>query len=238
MLGEIAVLVACAAAAFTAWHLTRLRPYYRPVARLLAANLAADLAGLAIFQLYLYAIPAPYTGVARLLFHGEQAAGLAWHVGVAAVALVVLARRSPWPAFVAGAVAVVVRVALYPWLRQERLAWLLLGEQVALVALGIWAWRRFSREARPVRIVHGEPREMPSPWLQEHHKALGVILAVEFVMLFGPHLIGVANGDGLRITPGNPFKRWVLAQIGYTALFTGLAIQHWRWRWRAFKPGK
>lgn len=230
---ELIGLVILSRAELTAWLLVRERPYYRPLAWLLAADFFSVLAGLAMRHGYLAVQPRPYVGLARVLFHGEQLAGLVWPVGVASVALVVLARRSPWPAFLAGAVALAARVALYPWLRAERLAVALLVEQVALVALGAWAWRRFSRDARPVRPVRDELWEAPVPWLQEHHKAVGVILLAELVLLFGPHLVGISNGDGLRITPGNPFEKWGLAQILYSSLFVWLAIMQRRWRCKA-----
>lgn len=230
-LGELSVALSCFVAARSAAELSQTRPYYRPIEKLLAANLIADLIGAAM-EAHRVGSGRPFLGVARLTFHVQQAAGLVWPVGVASVALVVLARRPAWPAFVAGGVMLLARVALYPWLRQERLAWLLLGEQVALVALCAWAWWRFWKRERPVRIVNDEKREHPAPWMLEHHKALAWILFVEALHLVGPHLIGVANGDGLRITPGNPFQRWALAQIGYTALFAGLSIQQRIWRWR------
>lgn len=218
---ELAGLPLLALAAFTAWRLARLRPYYRPIGRLLAANLAADIAGLAIFQLYVHAFQVPYTGVARLAFHVEQATGLVWPVGVAAVALVVLARRSPWPAFVAGGVAVVVRGALYPWLRQERLAWLLLGEQVALVGLCAWAAIQLPKHTQTVE-------RSPAPLLLEHHKAALWIAGLEVALLAGPHLLRQVNGFATL-----PFEKWWIAQVGYSALFIWLSILQWRWVCRA-----
>ena len=229
---ELLGIVALSRAESSAWLLSRERPYYRPIAWLLSADFYACVLGVVLRQGYLSTQPRPYSGLARLLFHVEQAAGLVWPVGVAAVALLVLARRPAWPAFVAGAAVMAARVALYPWLRQERLAWLLLGEQVALVALCAWAWLQL-RQQRPERIVGEVRRPLPAPWLQEHHKAVGVILLAEAVLLFGPHLVGISNGDGLRITPGNPFEKWGLAQLLYSSLFLWLAIKQRSWRWIA-----
>lgn len=238
-------LLACWAVDHTAWDLRRERPYYRPLALLFAANILAELTRFALAA-HVLNVPGPYAGSVRLAFHVEQAGSLVWHAGVAACFLVVLARLPAWPAAVAWLAAVAVRIVGYsitdpvtglPWLRgEERLAWPLLVEQVAIIVLGLWAWRRLKRQ-RPERLVNDEKRELPAPWLQEHHKAVGWILAVEILMLAGPHLVGVANGDGWRITPGNPFKRWALAQIGYTGLFIGLAIQQRRWAWQASKSG-
>lgn len=166
-------------------------------------------------------MPGPYAGLARLMFHAEQAGGLVWPVGVAAVALVVLAKRPAWPALVAGAALLVGRVAAYPWLRGDRLAWLLLAEQVALVGLCIWAAFQLPRHTRTVE-------RAPAPVLLEHHKAMLFIVAMEASMLAGPHLLRRVDGYGTQ-----PFTLWWLAQIGYSALFAGLAIAQWRWTWQA-----
>lgn len=214
-------LVACWAVDSTAWRLARERPYYRPLAELFAANIIAELTRYIIRVDVLSRADRPFTGVARLAFHVEQAAGLVWPIGVAAVALVVLTRRPAWPAFAAGAAVLIARIVAYPWLRGDRLAWLLLGDQVALVGLCAWACWHLPKHTRTVE-------RSPAPVLLEHHKAALFIVALEASMLAGPYLLRRVNG-----LAADPFGLWWLAQIGYTALFMGLAIAQWRWTWRA-----
>lgn len=101
-----------------AWVLSRpsRSPQHRPVAVLFVAWFLADLARWAIVALIADA-PTPYHGLARVLFHVDQALLLLWPFGAAALVLIVLAQRAPQIAMGAWAGALLVLVSGYPELR-------------------------------------------------------------------------------------------------------------------------
>lgn len=218
--------VPCAVAAVTAWLLVYRRravperwPFWRPIALLLTANTFADLAGFALRQGYLAELPRPYTGLARVAFHLEQALFLAYHWGVAAVAVVVLARRLPWPvlAWIAAVAVAVIGYSIddaqgLPWLRgKERVGVFLYVNQFAVVAICAWSYARYHRSMRDV--------DYPLA-----HQTVAMMLAtMEGALLFGPYMFGIRELD--------PFRFWWLAQIGYVGLFSWLALTQWRLRW-------
>lgn len=89
----------------------------------------------------------PYAGAVRIAFHVQQAAVVAYPVGLAALALVVLLRRPAWPAFAVYGGLVAYLAASYPGLRGPALllAYQRLDLAVVLFVAGAvvtWWWRR------------------------------------------------------------------------------------------------
>lgn len=101
-----------------AWLLSRpsRSPQHRPIAVLLGTWALADLARWALARCLVDA-PAPYVGLARALFHVDQALLLLWPFGALAIVLLVLARRDPQIVAGAWAGAVLVLASGYPELR-------------------------------------------------------------------------------------------------------------------------
>ena len=105
--------IALILAAATALMLARRRFDYRPMALFLAAVVGVQLVRfvllVAVLQLATDAGRLPFTGAERAAFHVEQALFVAFPMGIAALAVRVLARRRAWPvalAWVAGSAAV------------------------------------------------------------------------------------------------------------------------------------
>lgn len=145
----VMVLLAHVMAAALSARLYR-RTEYRPVAWFLFWTVVVDVARWALKLLVLNQArasigdAAPYTGLARLAFHTNQALYLSWPAGVAMVALLVfngpIARR--WVIGVYAA-AVGLCAALYPELRGGVLlqvygSWHYLAGSVAVVASILW----------------------------------------------------------------------------------------------------
>lgn len=163
MLPVVLVTLLLVAAAVLAWALARgwwtvaMWPHMRPVAQLLTFALVAEgaRAGLA---LVLQGEPKPYVGLARAVYHVEQAIVLAWPAAIAGVALALFVPPAPAAArprarlvtplrLVVGvlAIALAAVASAYPWLRQERLgiayaAWSWAACAVVLV-LAVWSYR-------------------------------------------------------------------------------------------------
>jgi len=143
--------LSCAAIAL-AWIEQSTRREHAPIAWLLSAELVADLLRRALAAVALGAGPPggqPYTGGLRVLFHVDQGLFLVWPVGLAAAALVVLAKaRARW-ALGGGVLAVAILTAGYPTIRRELLARAYLGIELAslgcVVASGALWWRRHER---------------------------------------------------------------------------------------------
>jgi hypothetical protein len=204
-----AAVLALVLAVATAWRLASARGEYLPIAVTLSIGLLVDFVGELIRPSPILSdllpwpsldfAPRPYTGFARVLYHTEQTGWLAWICAVVAVALRVLARAPRWPACAVAVCAHVAHVALYPWLRGERLAMVLRFEQALAVALLAWCvacWRRSDRAP-------------------EHAAALALVIAEIHVLLFS--------------FSGSPFALWPIAQIVYTAAFCWLTVMHVRW---------
>jgi hypothetical protein len=91
----------------------------------------------------------PFVGVARVAFHVDQAIELSWSAGLAAVAILLFARRR-WPAVLVcllwvGAVAYLS--THYPAIRGDSLRRVYLGTELAALAVAgaaiiTWTWRR------------------------------------------------------------------------------------------------
>lgn len=81
------------------------RRAYAPVAVFLAAATLTDIVRWQLAQGPL-AVPGPYTGALRPVYHLEQAGFLLWPFGLLAAAVKVFATRSPWPVGVAYAATV------------------------------------------------------------------------------------------------------------------------------------
>lgn len=165
---------------------------YAPVALLLVAVLAANLARYAI-NAHLYAVARPpYVGRARALFHVEQALYAAEPFGLLAGSLVVFVRRSPWPLVLAWAVTVAALVLSYPALRGDPLRRAYLA--ITLVGL-LGSCSTFMHFV--------QRRERP----KLAHVAVMLMVAIELVsVLLGPW------GQGL-------FDSYTLAQAVYAVLF-------------------
>jgi hypothetical protein len=238
LLWELAVDIALVPAILTARLLVRTRPYYRPLAWLLSADLAANLLGLALRRWAIAEHPRPYTGVARVAFHLEQACFLVWPAGLAIAACLVLLRPS-----LAGAVelppdnpytrarrwlhrwrlrsehilavavgCIACRMFGYPEIRERTLAQVLLTEQVWLVAFLVAAAVMFFRRK--------------DWWLPHHKTILALAVGEATVLLAGPYLGAILDEQDW------PFrKHWMAAQVIYVLEFAALAVAQWRWRW-------
>lgn len=135
-----------------AWRVGRARPEHRPIAWFITAGLIADLIHWALLVLVLAPArsalgAAPYEGWSRVAFHVQQGAVLAYPVGLAALALVVLLRRAPWSAFAVYGASLAGLVASYPGLRGRELAlaYQRIDLVVTIVVIGavvMWWWRR------------------------------------------------------------------------------------------------
>jgi hypothetical protein len=134
----------------------------------------------------------PLLGVARVLFHVEEAGYLMEPIGIAAASVVVFLGRKPWPLFLVWALLVAGLVLTYPLTRGAVLRQVYLGIElaalvVAIGAIGTWVRRR-------------EPAD-------PHHAAMGLVVAIDLVIiLLGPwrYPLGV---------------RWDLALYGEIILF-------------------
>ena len=78
-----------------AWRVARLRPQHRPMAWWLVVASTADFVRWSLGW-WLDVAPVPYSGAVRALYHADTALLMVEPVGLAAVALVVLAGAAPW----------------------------------------------------------------------------------------------------------------------------------------------
>lgn len=98
---HLGILLAGALAAL-AWRHAQARPRHRPIALLISAGIFADLTRRALALIILGPARqllggAPYGGGARVAFHVDQALLLLYPAALAAVALIVFARRGWLP---------------------------------------------------------------------------------------------------------------------------------------------
>jgi hypothetical protein len=189
----------------------RNRALHRAVALLLAGGVVADLARHALAVGVLAPARAlgntPFTGAARVAFHLEQTLFLAWPAGLAAIGLVVLAGRRPWPAVAGHALATVGLALTYPAFRGPALASVYLS--LELVALGAFAAAALAWWGR---------RERPS--LTE-----GSVLLLGFVEL------------GAVVAYRQPFGAgWEWAQVIYLVAFSTLIGLHLGELWTSSRP--
>lgn len=185
-----------ALAALLAVALAWRRPSYRPTAGFLLGALVASLVRLAM-RPWLGAAPVPYVGAARLGFHLDSALFLAWPLGIAALARWTFAGRRPWPVLLAWVLAVAALVLGYPTIRGDLLHKVLLGGELAALAVAVVAFVTFAGARR---------------WPHLEHLAAMLILALEGATLAGPWLAGLyAEG-------------WRGALLSYSVLYAILAV--------------
>ena len=144
-----------AAATSLAWALARKKSEHRPIAYLLTAGLASDVAQHALRPMLLQWIAtlgdATWTGWPRATAHLYQALFMVWPTGLAAAALFVFLGRKPWPVIACYAAVVAGVVALHPKARDGTLPRVYTAVQLAclLVAIGsAGSWYLASRQTR------------------------------------------------------------------------------------------
>lgn len=189
------LLVLSAVTTATAWALSRRNREHRPIAWFLTLALAADAVRWPI-QSVLTADRAPFTGPLRLLFHADEGLFLAWHAGIAALAMWLFLRRRPWVVGIAWALAVALLSATYPITRGQVLRQAYLAVELATLAVvtGFYVmfwWRK------------------SAPTLQTWCAL--IIGGVEIVIVAGPYTQGL-------------FTAWDLAQAAYATLYGALCV--------------
>jgi len=190
------------AATGLAWAVAWRRPGHRPVALLLTAGLAFDVARRA---LYLHAVApgheaagaGPLEGWYRVAGHVHAALFIAWPAALAGAALRIFTARPAWPAACAWGVVSTALAAAYPITRGAVLARVFLAAELSalLVAIGaIAAWM--------------PRRRAPAP----EHVALALVLVAEVAaIVVGPWKLNV-------------FGTWPLAQVAYATIFGVLVV--------------
>jgi hypothetical protein len=192
-----------------AWAIVPKRPDHRPVALLLSLGLAADLVQRVLVSTVLD-VPGPYQGGARVAFHLQEAAFVAWPFGVVAAVVAAFPRRRPWPVLPAWALAVLVLAAGYPAIRGDvlRKAYLAIHLGALAVALGVFlAW---IRHRQAMGLTRG---------------AVLAVLAVELFLLFGPYR-------------GSVFTSWAVAQGAYVTLYAALSMAQGVSLWDQWKGSR
>jgi hypothetical protein len=144
----------------------------------------------------------PFTGAERAAFHVEQALFVSWPLGIAALAVWILARRRPWPIAVAYAAVVLGLILGYPTVRRELLQSVYLGVTLAALAVSIGAaasWWRTKAQPMPPEI------------------ASLLFIAVEVGAILGPFAAGMID------------KTWPVAQGLYFGLYAMLFALEVAW---------
>ncbi len=146
-------------AAVLAVALARERAEHRPIAVFLVVAVVVDLARAYLRARFALDLPGPYEGARRIAFHVDEAGFLGWPAGLAALGLVVFARRPAWPPFVLWGLACAVLFALYPsdivrgaGLQRVYLAAYLGGLAAALVT-GLSWWNAKRNKPGPAHAV-------------------------------------------------------------------------------------
>jgi hypothetical protein len=206
----IAYLVMLAATTLLAWVVAERRPEHRPIALLLSAQLAAELALLALAVGVLAPLRAelgvsvPWTGWARVAGHLADALWLVGSALVVAAALVVFAGRKPWPAFAGWACAVAALVVVHPIAGDGSQGPMLSAAQglATVVSAGLFvAWRRrATKPATPAQFC------------------LTMIVANELISLLGAWWAG-------------PFQRWSVTQFSAWLVLGVLVLLQGRSLW-------
>lgn len=187
-----AEVVAHIVAASSAWQRTRagradFTPTLRPLWLFLALTLAVDAFRALGQHATLRDAPRPFTGLARAVFHVDQAGVIGWSAGLVAVVLVAFAERDrrvlllPIACFAAG--ITIAFAFAYPELREQKLglAYLVVHIATVLVCLGCAALAWFRDR-----------------WFGPAARASTVLIVGEIATLFGPYL-------------GEPLKHWATA---------------------------
>lgn len=232
-----------AAILLSAWRARR-HPEHRPVALLLALWLPTTLVRralrLLVFEPGRAAMVAvgldpgvtPWTGVARLARHANDAALLVWGWGLVAVAVAVLLHGrllARWVA-VPYATSLAVLVLGYPALRYHALAVALLALHACQVAalvgvVAVWLRRRAAL-VQPGRT-----------------QGLVLVLAVLHLALTLPlALMALPAGPHRGAPTPNPFASWYLVQGQYVAIYVVAILACWHpstpWRpWQTRSVG-
>jgi hypothetical protein len=190
-ISALATVLACVVA--------RHRPEHRPIALLLGYGLASDVVR-RVIRLGVLAparaelAGAPFTGWARIAFHGEVALFVGWMAGVAALAVFVFGRRRPWGVLAVYVVAVAVLAAGYPTFRGELLGKAYLALELAALCTSVGCLLLW---------FLGDERG------KTQHLAAGFIVIAETLMLVGPFRMGI-------------FSAWDLARSILIALYISL----------------
>jgi hypothetical protein len=200
-LADVARIAQLAAAA-ASLPASRMERGYRPVALFLLGMTAAGWARTTLAPILVDA-PRPRTGLARAAFQLSDALFLAWPAAVAALAIVVFARRKAWPVAVVWAVVVGGLAGAYPALHGEALArWTYGGLTLAACVAGALAFRVWLRQ-----------RLAPGP----QHTATLLILLSTGATLVGPYL-------------GDVGARWNIARWTFVALYitlSSIGVRQW-----------
>lgn len=202
--------IAAAIAAGLAYVVAQQRRAMRPVAWLLAWEVAQDLGRRALSTCILdparATLGTPYVGWARVAFHAREALQVSWCFGVVAVAArVLLGRLALWaaPAFL---VAVAVAVSGYPWWLRGATAldgYYAVVQAVEVAACGAYVVSFVRRGEGTLSIAH---------------VAVFWLVAVELAVLAAYAVGGI-------------FEWWPVASSLYLAMHTGLVLAQGWWLW-------
>jgi len=188
------LLQGCAAA--LAVMIARRRADHRPLAIFLVGVALANLIRAAIATWVLtpdrLRADVPLTGALRVAGHLEHALFLSWPAGLAALVLVLYARRSPWPGILAWAGAVAVLVVSYPAVRGHALQRFYLAAHLLALAACVASIGGFVRRGDRGGVAHV--------------CALLCVLAEGGTLLVGPWRSTI-------------FNAWDLAQVAYATLY-------------------
>jgi hypothetical protein len=185
-------------------------PFYRPVAWLLTVGLFADALRWVRVAAGFAAGERPYTGVARALYHVEQALWTSWPFALVVAALVVFARRPWWPAVAAWCACVAGLALAYPWLRQARLGVAYAAVTAACAAVVLW----------PVVL-----------WLAVAHRRRGEAFIAHHAALLILAPLSALAAVVLAIMPWHPLW-WMPARAVYAVMFVALGAYQARQMWR------
>ncbi|HLM73225.1 MAG TPA: hypothetical protein VK459_11055 [Polyangiaceae bacterium] len=140
----------------------------------------------------------PLTGWIRIAGYIDAALYVAWPIGIAAVALNTLAKRSMRPAIVAYVIVVAGLIIGYPTIRGEILRKVLLGIELASMLVGlasILVWRRRSERSTITALC------------------TSVLVVGHFgTILSGPYRFGLFG------------EAWVLAQVAYVLIYAVVIV--------------
>jgi hypothetical protein len=201
----ILFVASCATAAVLAWLIATRHPEHRATAALLSTLLGLQMAVLALDSALLgplraeLGVHAPWTGWAWAASLLTNALELAWPAAILGTAIVVFARKKPWPAVVAWAAAVVAYAALHPIAGDNsqphfRATADMLGALSAAL-LGISWYRRRADAARPA------------------HHVLGMIIVMELLALPETPRVGA-------------LQNWPAPPIVYVVVLAVIALMH------------
>jgi hypothetical protein len=183
-----------------AWAAARRRPEHWPFAGLLTLGLVSDVIRWALQRWVLPPLPdnPPLTGWVRIAGDIDTALYVAWSIGIAAIALNTLAKRSMRPAIVAYVIVVAGLIIGYPTIRGEILRKVLLGIELASMLVGlasILVWRRRSERSTITAVC------------------TSVLVAGHFgTILSGPYRFGLFG------------EAWFLAQVAYVLIYAVVIV--------------